>query len=73
MSQKFSMYDDLTIKENITFFGGIYGLSKLKSKEKTNILIAELGLQEVANQLVGCIAIGLETKIIVFSCFAART
>ena len=31
MSQKFSMYDDLTIKENITFFGGIYGLSDRKS------------------------------------------
>ena len=39
MSQKFSMYDDLTIKENISFFGGIYGLSKIQIKEKTKIFV----------------------------------
>ena len=47
MSQKFSMYDDLTIKENIFFFGGIYGLSRIQIRQKIAQLIEELELQEV--------------------------
>jgi ABC-2 type transport system ATP-binding protein len=63
MSQKFALYDDLTVKENITFFGGIYGLTRLRIKEKTAELITELGLQEVADQLVGSIPLGWKQKI----------
>ncbi|MEX0996946.1 MAG: ABC transporter ATP-binding protein [Flavobacteriaceae bacterium] len=63
MSQKFALYDDLTVKENITFFGGIYGLSKKRIAEKRDELIEELGLQEVANSLVASLPLGWKQKL----------
>jgi len=63
MSQKFSMYDDLTIKENITFFGGIYGLSRTQIKEKTAQLISDLGLKNEVNKLVGDLPLGWKQKL----------
>ena len=63
MSQKFSMYDDLTIKENITFFGGIYGLSKVEIKEKTTRLLADLGLEDAIDKLVGSLPLGWKQKL----------
>ncbi|GEL09294.1 ABC-2 type transport system ATP-binding protein [Flavobacterium glycines] len=63
MSQKFSMYDDLTIKENITFFGGIYGLSRNQIKEKTTQLISDLGLENEVNKLVGDLPLGWKQKL----------
>jgi ABC-2 type transport system ATP-binding protein len=63
MSQKFALYDDLTVTENITFFGGIYGLSRTQIKEKTKVLIAELGLEEVANELVKSLPFGWKQKM----------
>ena len=63
MSQKFALYDDLTVKENITFFGGIYGLSRAKIKEKRNELVEELGLEDIVNELVGSLPLGWKQKI----------
>lgn len=63
MSQKFSLYEDLTIKENIQFFGGIYGLSDKALKEKSNSLIQQLGLVEHAHTLVGSLPLGWKQKL----------
>lgn len=63
MSQKFALYDDLTVRENITFFGGIYGLSRTQIKEKSDALIEELGLEKVANKLVGSLPLGWKQKL----------
>ena len=63
MSQKFALYDDLTVRENIMFFGGIYGLPRKRIKEKSDTLIEELGLEKVANQLVGSLPLGWKQKL----------
>lgn len=63
MSQRFALYDDLTVRENITFFGGIYGLSRSKIREKSDALLIDLGLKSVANQLVGALPLGWKQKI----------
>jgi ABC-2 type transport system ATP-binding protein len=63
MSQKFSLYDDLTIKENITFFGGIYGLSRKNIKLKMNNLLTELSLLDVGDKLVGSLPLGWKQKL----------
>ena len=63
MSQKFSMYDDLNIMENITFFGGIYGLSRKEIKERGEAVIEKLGLQGVAKKQVGSLPPGWKQKL----------
>ena len=63
MSQKFSLYEDLTIAENINFFGGIYGLSDIELKEQSNSLIERLDLRKNANKLVGELPLGWKQKL----------
>ena len=63
MSQKFSMYEDLTIKENFRFYGGIYGLSSLQIKKKTKELLQRLGLEESQNKLLSSIPLGWKQKL----------
>lgn len=53
MSQKFSLYEDLTVLENIRFFGGIYGLTNNQLKTKSEELIERLGLESEAKNLSG--------------------
>ena len=66
MSQKFSLYEDLTVLENIKFFGGIYGLSDEAIKSKSELLIQQLGLETKAKKLVCGLPLGMETKIVIF-------
>ncbi len=63
MSQKFSLYEDLTVQENIRFFGGIYGLSDQKIKSKSNELIQQLGLEKERGKLVGSLPLGWKQKL----------
>ncbi|HSY77400.1 MAG TPA: ABC transporter ATP-binding protein [Bacteroidia bacterium] len=63
MSQKFSLYEDLSVKENIEFYGGIYGLSNKEIKEKSWELIDRLGLHNEANKLVSSLPLGWKQKL----------
>jgi ABC-2 type transport system ATP-binding protein len=63
MSQKFSLYEDLTIKENIRFYGGIYGKSNAFIKEKTGYLLQHLQLEHEANTLVRALPLGWKQKL----------
>jgi ABC-2 type transport system ATP-binding protein len=63
MSQKFSLYEDLTIKENIRFYAGIYGKSNAFIKEKTARLLKSLNLEKEADKLVGSLPLGWKQKL----------
>src|SRR5687767_11049238 len=58
MSQKFSLYEDLTVKENMQFYGGIYGKSDAFIKEKTAHIIEQLKLKNEAKKLVKSLPLG---------------
>jgi ABC-2 type transport system ATP-binding protein len=63
MSQKFSLYEDLTIKENIRFYAGIYGKSNKFIKEKTASLLHQLHLENEADKLVRALPLGWKQKL----------
>lgn len=63
MSQKFSLYEDLTITENVRLFGGIYGLSMSDIRVKTAKLLDRLELTPYAKRLVSEIPLGWRQKL----------
>lgn len=63
MSQRFSLYEDLTVRENIRFYGGIYGLSLADIRQKTDVIVTKLGLESVANSLVVSLPLGWKQKL----------
>ena len=63
MSQKFSLYDDLTIAENFTFYGGIYGLRNGKIKERMNFFLEKLGIVEYKDRVIQSLPLGWKQKL----------
>lgn len=63
MSQKFSLYDDLTVYENLRLFGGIYGMSVKAIRQKSDSLLSELGLLSERNTRVGALPLGWKQKL----------
>jgi len=63
MSQKFSLYDDLTVFENIQFYAGIYGIRSKIIKQRTDELLLKLGLENDRNKLIRDIPLGWKQKL----------
>lgn len=63
MSQKFSLYGKLTVRQNIRFFAGIYGLSRAQVKSKTAEIVERLGLADAADKLVDDLPLGWKQRI----------
>jgi len=63
MSQKFSLYDDLTVIENLHFFGGIYGLSGVLQKEREGEVLERVGLKELRDRMTRTLAVGWKQSL----------
>jgi ABC-2 type transport system ATP-binding protein len=63
MSQKFSLYEDLTVRENITLYGGIYGVSSRDIVTRTGDILARIGLEYAGDELVREIPLGWKQQL----------
>jgi len=63
MSQKFSLYDDLKVWENIRLFAGIYGMKDNEIAEKTDILLKKLNFENERNTLIKSLPLGWKQKL----------
>ena len=63
MSQKFSLYEDLTVRENITLYGGIYGVSDKDIKTRTSDILTRIGLEHAGKELVRDIPLGWKQQL----------
>jgi ABC-2 type transport system ATP-binding protein len=63
MCQKFSLYEDLTVKENIVLYGGIYGMNKSLIRQRVAELLSKLKFQEYENRMISDLPLGLKQKL----------
>ncbi len=63
MSQRFALYDDLTVKENIRFYGGVYGLSDRQIADRMAAMLQRLGFERMAGERVGRLPLGWKQKL----------
>jgi len=63
MSQRFSLYEDLTVAENLEFFGGVYGLERERRRHRQGELCAEFGLEEHLDHLAGALPLGFRQRL----------
>ena len=63
MSQKFSLYEDMTVRENIRLFGGIYGMRDQAIRHKTDELLDKLNIAQYADRLVASLPLGFKQKL----------
>jgi ABC-2 type transport system ATP-binding protein len=63
MCQKFSLYEDLTVKENIILYGGIYGMRMTLIKERKDTLLEKLNFREYEDRLISDLPLGLKQKL----------
>jgi ABC-2 type transport system ATP-binding protein len=63
MSQKFSLYEDLTVYENIRFYGGVYGMKIAERKARTKEMLDRLGLTAYENRKIGDLPLGWKQKL----------
>jgi len=63
MSQKFSLYEDLSVRENLTFFGGVYGLKNRELATRRRELIALFDLEEMSERITGSIPVGHRQRL----------
>jgi len=63
MCQRFSLYEDLTVIENIRLYGGVYGLSSQEIRQRSDEMLNRLGITDLRNRLIGSIPLGWRQKL----------
>jgi ABC-2 type transport system ATP-binding protein len=63
MSQKFSLYEDLTVRENVTLYGGIYGVSRRDIVTRTGDILGRIGLERAGDELVRALPLGWKQQL----------